>query len=342
MLDPRFHDVTHRVAEARREIEAVRQVGSETNSLSREVSDRLGDATAVQIESLSLLGQEVRLVGDEVQTVRHDASELFERLRREVRELTLDEHQRFLHHELDRLTAGACAGDLSRPVADLLNYANSHRGFAAQVGLWVNPPVVLDHREGAVAVGAVNERIAEVPYAFAQLAGLNQGDRVLDFGSSESQVSLSLASLGFQVTALDMSPHAFEHPNLFGVQCPLEDWDGKPGSFKAAVAISAIEHVGLGWYGEVPGRFDDRGALTRLCELVEPEGRVIVTLPYGLASTDEVQRRYDGPRLDELLEGFDVVDRRIVVRVDEKTWLPSDESADEAVALLTLKGSAAP
>ena len=88
--------------------------------------------------------------------------------------------------------------------AAIANYSASHLGWASQAGYWFNPPISVAHAEGGVRIGDVNERIAEIPYVFAALSRLPMGSRILDVGSTESTVAVSLASLGYQVTALEI------------------------------------------------------------------------------------------------------------------------------------------
>ena len=81
-------------------------------------------------------------------------------------------------------------------------------------------------------VSTVHERIVEVPYAFRALSGLAPGSRVLDVGSAESTVALSLAALGYRVTALDLRPYPFEHPLLEVVAAPLEEVGASGGAVR--------------------------------------------------------------------------------------------------------------
>ena len=62
--------------------------------------------------------------------------------------------------------------------ADFLNWAAGHTGPAAQAGVWFNPAVSVFHHDGTVVPGGVNERIVEVPWAFAAAASLEPGSLV--------------------------------------------------------------------------------------------------------------------------------------------------------------------
>ena len=291
------------------------------------------------IEATEMLGRSL----DELQA-QVDAR--FEEQQREI-EATRDEaaHARdeAAHASgryFERLVGGS-VGDIDQSVAHLLNYASSHHGFAAQRDLWLNPPVSLAYEPGGVRLTNVNERIVEIPHVYRALARIKPGGTIADVGAVESLVALSLAMLGYDVTAVDLRPYPFEHPRLRSVTGPIEEWDEKDEMFDAIVCLSTIEHVGLGAYGEDPkdGRADV-AAMKRMHALVKPGGLLVLTTRFGTAGEDGFQRTYDRPGLEELLEGW-LVDELIILRRDGDTsWSLADGSADaddgaEKVALVT-------
>jgi hypothetical protein len=237
----------------------------------------------------------------------------------------------------ERLISGRPA-DLDDKTSALFNHEAGSMGLAAQSGLWFNPPVSVEYRPGAVEIGNVNERAAELPYVFMGVAGLPPGARVLDVGAAESTVALSLASLGYEVTALDPRPYPFSHPRLVTVTSTLEDWNHED-VFDAVVCLSTIEHIGLGAYG-VEARDDqaDLAAMRRLRELTKPGGRLLLTTRFGEAGADSFQRTYDRDGLAELLAGWKVEDESFVRREDDATWVatePGNEPGAELVVLVT-------
>ncbi|MEJ7894724.1 MAG: methyltransferase domain-containing protein [Solirubrobacteraceae bacterium] len=238
--------------------------------------------------------------------------------------------------ELESGAPGRRLAELSAPLAGALNWADGPGGYAAQAGLWFNPPVPVEHRAGAVGVLLVNERVVEQPFVFAEVGAAPR--RVLDLGGAESTVALSLATLGHDVTVVDPRGYPVAHPNLTEAAVRLEDHE-PAAPYDVAVALSAVEHFGLGHYESGPPSQDDHAALARLRELVRPGGRLVLSVPFAArASVDAFQRVYDAAGLAELLAGWRV-ERRLAAWQTERTeWrLGSCEEplAERGVALVT-------
>jgi Methyltransferase domain len=255
-------------------------------------------------------------------------------------EAMVEEAWRESRSYLDQIAEGSIK-QVDREVARLLNYANSHMGFAAQRGMWFNPPVLVQYTEGDATIRHINERIAEVPFVFRALARVPLGAEVVDVGASESTLCLSLATFGYRVTAIDPRPNPLSHPNLSVVVGKIEEWD-EPRTFQAAICLSTIEHIGVAAYDQ-DGR-EERGdleAMRRIRELTEVGGLLVLTTSYGPSRVDEFSRTYDRQGMDEVLEGWDVEEFSLLVRQDETTWIPLDRATEpheledrEAVAMV--------
>lgn len=353
LLDPRFAETNSRLQWASR-------VALEEEHATRSaLQSRIDHYSVANEESLLFIGTELQsvrehvdVVREEVDGVRHELLDRVENAGRTVDELASETRQ--IIGDLARFTGDlAYASRIDRVVAQpvddldadssrLLNHADSHLGFAAQRGLWLNPAVSVEHRPGDVVESDVNERIVEIPYAMRALGALRPPASVLDVGSVESLLALHCASLGYTTCALDLRPYPFEHPNLDVVVSKLEEWDAGDRRFDAILCVSTLEHVGLGWYGESPeDQGADRRALQRLGDMLSPDGLVILTVPYGAAAVDAVQRTYDHSTLDALLEGWEVSDREIVVQSDRRTWVPArngeGDGTGRAVAMVTAR-----
>jgi hypothetical protein len=322
LLDGRFADVNRRIADVRAAVErqdaALEKVGREASANNATQSEALG-YTAV---SLRRVDQAVRANEEAVRVCQ-------EQMLSELQQLEASVYVRLL----DKTGHGPLSG-LDGALADAINVASGHRGFAAQAGLWFNPPVTVELGEGRAAISDINERIVELPFALGQLARLSPPARILDIGGAESTFSLSAASLGYAVTVLDPQGVPYEHPNLTAFSCRLEDWTHDDKPFDAAFLISAIEHFGLGAYGEqADAAGADRQALERVRDLLSEDGLLVLTTPYGERSVNDFERIYDDAALDELLDGWQILERRTIVRMDRRTWLPGGEGSAGAVLI---------
>jgi Methyltransferase domain len=248
--------------------------------------------------------------------------------------------------ELDRrlafdLEAAPSVDDIDDNTARMLNYAASHEGFAAQANLWFNPSLLVAYEPRHVELRWVNERIVEVPYAFRALAGVAPPAKVLDVGATESSVCLSLATLGYDVTAVDPRPNPLSHERLHVVVSPIEKWKSKT-AFDAVLCLSTIEHVGTAAYEqEASDERRDLAAMKRIRELTKPEGVLVLTTGVGEAGSGARGRVYDREGLDELLDGWTVADQTLVQRRDATSWVAIDgpienlEPGAETVAMIT-------
>ena len=231
--------------------------------------------------------------------------------------------------------------EIDEYTARVLNYAASHDGFAAQANLWFNPPLLVGYEPQRVELRWVNERVVEGPYAIRALGRIPPDATVLDVGATESSLSLSLATLGYQVTAIDPRPNPLQHERLHVVVGRVEEWEHE-GEFDAVLCLSTIEHIGTRAYDqEATDRRVDLEAMKRIRDLTRPGGILVLTTPVGRGSGDKLGRVYGREGLDELLEGWEVEDLTLVQRRDEKTWLTIDEPIEslepeaETVAMIT-------
>ena len=237
---------------------------------------------------------------------------------------------------------GGELGELDAPRAAYLNWANGPDGYAAQAGLWFNPPVPVHHDAGPparVEVLLVNERIVEQPFVFAAIARAFDGPaRILDVGGSESTVGLSLATLGHDVTIVDPRAHPLRHRNLTHAACRLDELPAEGAPFDAAVVLSAVEHFGLDHY-DVGGDDErlDLAAMRTLRDRVRPGGLLVLTVPFAeQASVDDFQRVYDEDGLAQLLRGWTVRTSLRAGRIDRLTWELGARSRERhGVALVT-------
>jgi SAM-dependent methyltransferase len=162
----------------------------------------------------------------------------------------------------------------------------------------------------------VNERLLEIPFVLQRLP---KTGRILDVGCTSSALSLQLACLGYQVIGVDLRRYPFEHPNLEFYQGDILHAPIPSASQDGAIVISALEHMGLGAYGDAKG-VSDESFLNAIAQLVKPDGAIWVTVPFGRAFEGTWYRVYDSMRLTCLLSHFQVVEKLFARRLSLLSW----------------------
>jgi len=149
------------------------------------------------------------------------------------------------------------------------------------------------------------ERVIEYPFVFQHLDSI--AGPILDIGCCSSGVPIALASRGFRVVGIDVNPYPYPHPNLRAVRGDAMRCPFAAESCAAVLAISAIEHIGIGHYGDPLAAAGDHATVQEIVRVLRPGGVVVITVPFGRAMTTDVQRVYDPLRLTELLRPLTVV-----------------------------------
>lgn len=152
----------------------------------------------------------------------------------------------------------------------------------------------------------------------------------LDFGSGGSHLALIAAQRGFNATAVDLEPvhWPYVHPGLRFIQGDILKLPLPKEYFDLVINCSTVEHVGLvGRYGVTEDRPDgDLEAMTRLGELMKPDGIMLVTIPVGQdAVFAPLCRVYGKERLPRLLEGFIVEKQDFWVKDWKNRWVQADK-----------------
>ena len=178
----------------------------------------------------------------------------------------------------------------------------------------------------------INERIMEIPFVLGHLP--HPPANVLDVGACESPISLMLASMGYQVTSLDLRPYPFSHPNLRVVQGDITAIN-MPVKYDVVICLSTLEHIGLPVYGsrEIPG--GDFLAIIAIHALLKKKGKLLLTVPAGV--TDQFLPKwciYSPSSLAKLLVRFSSTNIKYGVKLANQQWTIHSHCAPEAVALV--------
>jgi SAM-dependent methyltransferase len=162
-------------------------------------------------------------------------------------------------------------------------------------------------------------RIIEYPWV---LRNLPSEGKILDVGSTGSQIPVMLACLGYHVWTIDVRDYEYAglSENLHSVVGDIRRTSFPDGFFDVVVAVSTVEHVGLGRYGDPIDLKGDRNAIKEVRRVMTSDGILLITVPFGKRSTTSLHRVYDEKTLLLLLEGFEIQSIECFLSMD-RLWV---------------------
>jgi SAM-dependent methyltransferase len=146
----------------------------------------------------------------------------------------------------------------------------------------------------------VTDRSVENPWV---VETIGRGGVMLDIGCLGSEYLGEMTARADRAYGLDIQ----QAPAVEGVQIVRGDVANpplKPGSFDVIVSISAIEHIGCAFYGQIPSEDADLIAMRQIRRLLRDKGRLLISVPYGRGITYAWFRVYNASRFKRLLRGF--------------------------------------
>ena len=140
------------------------------------------------------------------------------------------------------------------------------------------------------------ERVIEYPFVFEQLHGV--AGPVLDLGCCHSRLPIALASRRNCCRRDGFQSYPYRHPGSKAVRADITRMPFGGSTFAAVLAVSVIEHIGIGHYGEPEAGGGDQAAVREIARILRPNGKAVITVPFGQAMTNHWMRVYDGARRD--------------------------------------------
>jgi SAM-dependent methyltransferase len=192
--------------------------------------------------------------------------------------------------------------------------------------------------ESYLLAAAPHPRIIEYAYVLQKLVPLPPG-KVLDVGCSArvNYLPAALASLGWQVTGIDIRPFEFEYPNFSFVRGDMRKTGFADGYFDAVYSVSSLEHFGLS------GRYSikeedpegDAKSVKEIWRVLRPDGKFIVTIPYGQREIVLPPTRiYDQLSLKTLFSGWKVTHQAYWVMDGDRMYSSGAAEAEQVKSKL--------
>lgn len=160
--------------------------------------------------------------------------------------------------------------------------------------------------------------------------------KILDIGCAGSNLPIELARRGHDVYGIDAMP-CHSQQNFTFIQGTLEYQPFNNDLFDIVTAVSSIEHVGLGRYGDPISPDGDKKAVEEIKRIVKPGGKIIITIPCGKDTICyskngvPLHRVYSPISLIKLLVGLKILEVSYIVK-RKKIWFPACVNEAESVA----------
>lgn len=204
---------------------------------------------------------------------------------------------------------------------------------------WSDPKLRILHRMARIAYKiprlSFEARLIEYDFIHSNIDS-DVRLKILDVGCAGTNLPIELANREYEVYGIDAMPYRNQQ-NFTFVKGNLEYMPFDTDFFDIVTAVSTIEHVGLGRYGDPISPDGDKNAVKEIKRVVKPGGKIIITIPCGkdtiCYSKDGVplHRVYCSISLIKLLSGLKILEISYVVK-RRQIWFPASVKEAESVA----------
>lgn len=188
-------------------------------------------------------------------------------------------------------------------------------------------------------------RLIEYDFVASNINAVGSKQKVLDIGCYGSPMPIELANKGHEVYGIDV--HDYLNPQSFNfIKGDIERMPFHDNFFDTVSAVSTIEHIGLGYYGDPLSSIGDKNTMEEIMRVLKLGGKLLVTIPSGsdtiayLKEGVPAARVYSPDSLVELLKGFKLLEVSYIVK-SNGLWLPASiNKASEKVVQAANRKSA--
>jgi SAM-dependent methyltransferase len=182
------------------------------------------------------------------------------------------------------------------------------------------------------------ERLVEFPWLVARLRERPVG-LTLDAGSTLNHPYILDRVLplvdALHVVTLAPEEQSFPERGVSYLYVDLRALPLRSATYDTVVCVSTLEHVGMdvsGWHAAVPPAADPQlaalSAARELRRVVKPQGRILLTLPFGRPDNLGWVRQFDQAALRDLMAAFEPsIVRTTIYSHGEDGWQLSSEEA---------------
>lgn len=165
------------------------------------------------------------------------------------------------------------------------------------------------------------ERMVEIPFVLNNIEIDGSGRKILDFGCSKSLLVLQFASQGYKTIGVDFRPYPIKYPNFKFYQMNVLNLPEK--NFDIIVALSVVEHIGLGAYNKNNKNTKLEDVINKLYNMLKLHGKLILTFPMGISYTGNFLHCFTYEEAwEKLLSKFTIQRERFYLREGRLYWRP--------------------
>ncbi len=180
-----------------------------------------------------------------------------------------------------------------------------------------------------------DERVIEYPWLLAA----QPSGRALDAGSILNHSFLLPRFLplldSLMISTLAPEPESFPEMGVSYQYGDMRELPFADGYFDTVLSLSTLEHIGMDntFYGDDGGKRSDpqeqlRVALGELRRVTKPDGRILITVPYGRAIDMGWSRQLDEAAVNDMIEALRPAESKLdVYAYDSDGWNLSDPAA---------------
>jgi SAM-dependent methyltransferase len=187
-------------------------------------------------------------------------------------------------------------------------------------------------------------RLIEYDFVISKLKTKTKNQRLLDIGCCENRMFDKIQSEKLEIYGIDINICPHDNPITF-IKANAERIPFLDNSFDVVTAVSTIEHIGLGRYGDSLSSTGDITTMDEIKRVLKPKGNLLLTVPFGIDtlcySKDGVPlcRIYSSVSLNNLLSGFKIQETSYIVK-RKGIWYHTSPSNAIIIASRTKKEKA--
>lgn len=185
---------------------------------------------------------------------------------------------------------------------------------------------------GPLSYPLSGDRCIEYAFVIKNLMNPDRGryKKVLDIGCSASPLTTVVKEIGFKVDGIDLLPSPYIYEGVNYIQGDFLSIDLKDSIYDVVVLCSTVEHIGLGGrYSSKEVREGDVKTLEKVKKILNPDGILILTIPYGEEKVIKPLHRVynkNSKLLKYAYENFEVVIEEFYKNNRENIWIKCEEN----------------